>query len=155
MLGAEDAVSNTTVDMSLSSARVRYGLALDDNSEMSHAALTTDLNGANQPMEGTTMAHVTHFRIKAKPGEREAVLALFDKWQAERKPTATGFVRSMIASNLDDPDELMASVMFDTKEQYDANSSTPEQGAWYQELRSHLVADPDWFNGKVERDLSD
>ena len=122
---------------------------------MSHAALATDLNGKRfELMEATTMAHVTHFRIKAKPGEREAVLALFDKWQAERQPTATGYVRSIISSNLDDPDELMAGVMFDTKENYDANSSTPEQGAWYQELRSHLVADPDWFNGKVERDFS-
>ena len=101
------------------------------------------------------MAQITHFRIKAKPGERDAVLALFDKWQAKLRPQATGYVRSVITSNLDNPDELMAGVMFDSKENYDANSSTPEQGAWYEELRSHLVADPDWFNGNLERDYSD
>ena len=99
------------------------------------------------------MAHVTHFRMKAKPGEREAVLAAFDRWQAERRPEATGYVRSVITSNVDDPDELMAGVMFDTRENYDANSSRPGQGAWYEELRSHLVADPDWFNGTMERDF--
>ncbi len=101
------------------------------------------------------MAHITHFRIKAKPGERDAVLALFDKWQAKLRPQATGYVRSVITSNLDDPDELMAGVMFDTKENYDANSSAPQQGEWYEELRSHLVTDPDWFNGKIERDFLD
>lgn len=100
------------------------------------------------------MAHVTHFRMKAKPGEREAVLAMFDKWQSDRQAKATGYVRSILTSNLDDPDELMAGVMFDTKENYDKNSSDPEQGAWYQELRSHLAADPDWFNGKLEREFS-
>ena len=104
-------------------------------------------------MEGPKMAHVTRFRIKATPGEREAVLAHFDRWQAERKPTATGYVRSVITSNLDDPDELMVGIMFDTKEHFDASSGAPEQGAWYQELRSQLVADPDAFNGKVERDF--
>jgi hypothetical protein len=44
--------------------------------------------------------------------------------------------------------------MFDSKESYDANSSDSGQGAWYQELRAHLVTDPDWFDGKLGRDFS-
>ena len=97
------------------------------------------------------MPHVTFFKIKAKPGERQAVIDNFDRWQAERRPKATGFVRSVLASNLSDPDEFMAGAMFDTKEHYDANSNDPEQGKWYEELRSHLVADPEWFDGTIER----
>ncbi len=98
------------------------------------------------------MAHVTLFRMKSKPGEHEAVIDIFDHWQRERMPKVKGFVRSVIVSNLRDPDELIAEVMFDSKANYDANSNNPEQSSWYQDLRSHLVADPDWFDGKLERE---
>jgi hypothetical protein len=100
------------------------------------------------------MAHVTHFKLRAKPGERDKVIGMFDRWQDERRPKAKGFVRSILTSSLSDPDELMAGVMFDSKANYDANSNDPGQGAWYQELRSHLAADPEWFDGKLEREYS-
>jgi len=98
------------------------------------------------------MAHVTLFRMKAKPSEGEAVINMFDRWQRGRMPKVKGFVRSVIISNLSDPDEFMAEVMFESKETYEANSDHPEQSAWYLELRSHLVSDPDWFDGKLERE---
>ena len=100
------------------------------------------------------MAHVTHIRIKAKPGDRDAVIGMFDRWQSERRPKVKGYVRSILTSNLNDPDEFMVGVMFDSNENYDANSNDPEQGTWYQELRAHLAADPDWFDGKLEREFS-
>jgi quinol monooxygenase YgiN len=100
------------------------------------------------------MPHVTHFRIRAKAGERDAVIAMFDRWQKERQPKAKGYVRSILTSSLKDSNEFMAGVMFDSKENYDANSNDPEQGAWYQDLRSHLAADPDWFDGRLEREFS-
>ena len=97
------------------------------------------------------MPHVTFFRIKAKPGERDAVIENFNRWSKERRPQVKGFVRSVLASSISDPDEFMAGAMFDTKESYDANSNDPEQGKWYEELRSHLVADPEWFDANVEQ----
>ena len=96
------------------------------------------------------MPHVTHFRFKAKPGERQAVIDLFERFSRERSPQVTGFVRSILTSGLNDPDEFMAAAMFDTTEHYNANSNDPAQGAWYEELRSHLSADPDWFDGQLE-----
>ncbi len=98
------------------------------------------------------MPHVTHFRFKAKPGERQAVIDSFERWERERKPKVKGFVHSIMTSNVKDPDEFMVGVMFDTTENYNANSNDPEQGAWFQELRSHLNADPDWFDGQLERE---
>ncbi len=98
------------------------------------------------------MPHVTNFRFKAKPGERQAVIDSFDRWDRERRPKVKGFVRSVMTANIKDPDEFMVGVMFDTTESYNANSNDPEQGAWFQELRSHLVADPDWFDGTLERE---
>jgi hypothetical protein len=64
------------------------------------------------------------------------------------------YVRSILTSNLKNPDEFMAGVMFDSKESYDANSNDPDQGAWFKDLRSHLAADPEWFDGKLEREFS-
>ena len=49
-----------------------------------------------------------------------------------------------------DPGGFIAAAMFDTKENDDANSNDPEQGAWFEELCSHLASDPDWFDGKLE-----
>lgn len=100
------------------------------------------------------MPHVTTFKFKAKPGERQAVLDSFKRFQDERAPTVNGLLRSVVYSNLDDPDEIMAGVMFDSTENYNANSNSPETNAWYEEFRSHLVADPEWFNGNLELQYS-
>jgi hypothetical protein len=32
------------------------------------------------------------------------------------------------------------------------NSNRPEQDAWFRELRANLVADPEWFDGTLERE---
>ena len=100
------------------------------------------------------MAHVTHFKLRAKPGERDDVIGMFDRWQSERQPRAKGYVRSILTSSLTDSSEFMAGVMFDSKASYDANSNDPAQHKWYQELRSHLAADPEWFDGTLEREFS-
>ena len=96
------------------------------------------------------MPHVTYFRFKAKPGEHDAVVDTFQRWAKERSPKAKGFIRSVLTSGLQNPDEFIAAAMFDTTENYNANSNDPETNNWFQQLRSHLVADPDWFDGKLE-----
>lgn len=98
------------------------------------------------------MAHVTFFRFKAQPGKRQQVIDQFNAWERDHKDRATGFERSILVSNNDDPDEFMAGVRFDSTASYDANSAREEQGAWFQELRANLVADPEWFNGTLERE---
>lgn len=98
------------------------------------------------------MARVTFFRFKALPGKRQAVIDQFARWESEQKPKATGFERSVLVSNNDDSDEFIAGVRFDTAEHYDANSQRPGQGEWFGELRANLAADPEWFNGTLERE---
>jgi quinol monooxygenase YgiN len=95
--------------------------------------------------------HVTTFRFRAKPGERQAVIDMFDRWFRDRRPEAAGFVRADLSSNVNDPDEFMSAACFADRETYDRNSEDPEQQKWFEELRSHLVADPDWFDGTLER----
>jgi quinol monooxygenase YgiN len=55
-----------------------------------------------------------------------------------------------VCSNVNDPDEFMAYAMFADKKTYDANSNAPEQQEWYEQLRSHLAEDPEWFDGTLE-----
>jgi quinol monooxygenase YgiN len=95
--------------------------------------------------------HVTHFKMRAKPGERQHVIDLFERWFRDRRPEARGFVRADLSSNINDRDEFMAAACFADKKTYDANSNDPEQTAWFEELRSHLVADPEWFDGTLEK----
>ncbi len=98
--------------------------------------------------------HVTLFRMKAQAGKRQAVIDQFAKWEREHKATVRGFRHSLLLANNDDPDELMAAVRFDSTESYNANSDRAEQGAWFQELRALLAADPDWFNGTLAREAA-
>lgn len=95
--------------------------------------------------------HMTIFKIRAKPGERQKVIDHFDRWLRDRRPEADGFVRVVLCSNVNDEDEFMSYAMFADKKTYDENSNDPVQHAWYEELRSYLVADPEWFDATVER----
>ena len=96
------------------------------------------------------MAHVTSMRFRAKPSERGSVINDFQRWEREHKARAKGFVRALLVSSYEDLDEFSAIVVFETKETYDANSDSPEQSAWYEEFRQHIVEDPEWFNGNLE-----
>jgi quinol monooxygenase YgiN len=97
--------------------------------------------------------HVTFFRMKALPGKRQEALDLFAKWEREQKSSAEGFVRSVLVTSNEDPDELMAGVRFDSNASYAANSDRAEQGEWFGELRALLAADPEWFNGTLTREV--
>jgi quinol monooxygenase YgiN len=94
--------------------------------------------------------HMTHFRMRAKPGERQKVIDHFDHWARDRRHEAGGFVRVVLCSHCDDPDDFMAYAMFADKKTYDANSAHPSQRKWYETLRTYLVDDPEWFDGTVE-----
>jgi quinol monooxygenase YgiN len=89
--------------------------------------------------------------MTARPECRQKVLDHFDKWMRDRRPDAAGFVRVVLCSNVADSNEFMSYAMFADKKTYDENSNDPEQHAWYTELRSFLVADPEWFDGTLER----
>lgn len=94
--------------------------------------------------------HMTHFRMTAKPGERQKVIDHFDRWMRDRRPDVAGFVRAVLCSSVNNGDEFMAYAMFADKKTYDENSNDPEQAAWYEQLRSYLTTDPEWFDGTLE-----
>ena len=96
--------------------------------------------------------HITFFRMKAQPGKRQAVIDHFMR-DEEQTREAPGFVRAIVVTSSEAPDEVMAGVRFDSAENYNANSNDPRTDAWYRELRTMLASDPEWFNGTLAREL--
>ena len=93
--------------------------------------------------------HVSFFRGKALPGKRQAVIDQMAKWEREQKPKAKGFLGSVMAFGNDDTEAFMGTVRWDNTENYFANSSRPEQDAWYQELVQHVDGEINWFDATL------
>lgn len=91
--------------------------------------------------------HISVFQLKAQPGQRQAVMDHFEKWDREQKSEATGFLMSWMITKNDSVDELLGGVHFDTTENYFANAARPEQDAWYRELLALTDGEPVWFDG--------
>ena len=96
--------------------------------------------------------HVSFFRARTLPGKAQATIDLMNKWQAEQKSAAKGWIRTYLAAANDDPDSLMGVIVWDNTDNYVANANRPEQDAWYQQLRSNLASDPEWFDGHLLKD---
>lgn len=87
--------------------------------------------------------------LKPKQGEERNVVESMDRWWRERRPVVRGAISSTLYRNESNPSELIMSVVFDSKEDYQANADDPEQDRWYQQLRSKLESDPRWMDGEV------
>jgi quinol monooxygenase YgiN len=98
------------------------------------------------------MAHVTLFRFKTLPGRRQALLDQFEKWEREQQSKAIGHEQTILVASNNDANEFMGVVRWDNTANYMKNANRPEQDAWFRELRSNLVSDPEWFDGTLERE---
>src|SRR4051812_16666553 len=87
--------------------------------------------------------------FKVQPGSEDAAAAHFNNWWTERAPKVKGAISGSVHRNGGNPSEFILSVVFDSKESYDANAADPEQDKWYQSLRALLSADPRWMDGDV------
>jgi len=87
--------------------------------------------------------------LKPRAGTEAQVTALFDQWWAERAPRVKGAVSSTLYRNLNNPAELMLAVVFDSRENYEANANDPAQGEWYGKLAALLEGEPRWIDGDV------
>lgn len=83
-------------------------------------------------------------RMKVKPGELEQlqkVLASDVKADGEM---------AIYTYQLDaDPNELIISVVFKDKKSYFDNADDPKTDEWFQAVRAHLEADPEWNDGEI------
>lgn len=90
---------------------------------------------------------VANMRVKA--GQEDALRDWMVRWDKERAPTINGPVASYVYRMDNDSQDLILTVVFKDKASYVANAEDPEQDRWYQALRQHLEADPEWHDGEV------
>jgi quinol monooxygenase YgiN len=89
------------------------------------------------------------FRLRPKPGQDQAMIALMERWGRERRPKVEGFVSAEVYRSEAHPGEYLNTVVFTSREAYMKNADDPEQDAWYRELRALLESDPEWEDGEV------
>ncbi len=69
--------------------------------------------------------------------------------QRQMQQKIPGHVATYVYRSDSEPNELLLSVLFESRAAYVANAESPEQDARYRELRDLLVADPEWHDGEV------
>jgi quinol monooxygenase YgiN len=89
------------------------------------------------------------FRLRPRPDQEQAMLALMERWRRERRPKVEGFVTAQVYRSERHLGEFLNTVVFTSREAYLKNANDPEQDAWYQQLRPLLEADPEWEDGEV------
>jgi quinol monooxygenase YgiN len=90
----------------------------------------------------------TIFRMKVTPGKERELLAIFQKWELERKPKVAGAIASLVLKSDKVPDQFLGVAVFRDQESYTANAKDPEQDKWYSQLRLLLQSDPEWNDGE-------
>jgi len=88
-------------------------------------------------------------RMRIKPGHEQALMNMQNEWNETRGPAAKGAVAAYVFKSDRDAEEGTLVAIFRDRESYFANAQDPAQDAWYQEMRSHLQADPEWVDGEV------
>ena len=83
-------------------------------------------------------------KLNVKPGAVEKLTDLMVN--QDREP---GLASYYIYQTDADENELYVAVLFESKEAYVANATSPEQEQRYKEYRVLLTKDPEWYDGKV------
>lgn len=84
-------------------------------------------------------------KLRLKPGAETLLLA----WSPALAGNIKGHVSSTIYRSTEDPLIVWLSVVFEDEESYRANAASPEQHRRWQQMRSVLEEDPQWFDGNV------
>ncbi|HEX6799042.1 MAG TPA: antibiotic biosynthesis monooxygenase [Ktedonobacterales bacterium] len=93
---------------------------------------------------------VTVYTFHARQGGEDAVIALFDEWQRERRQAARGFVSGELLRDARDPANFIALASFESEHALRALAETPEQDAWYRKLVALTEHEPIFTDCEVE-----
>ena len=83
-------------------------------------------------------------RVKIDPAKLEELIAL-----GRRIGVAPGQIAHYVYQMDANPGELFLVVVFESREAYWANAQSPDQNQRYQEMRSLMLADPEWHDGEI------
>ena len=87
-------------------------------------------------------------RMKVKPGELEQLQKALSDW-GDQDPKAVGAIATHVYQLDADQNELIMAVLFRDRDSYFANADDPKTDEWFQRVRAHLEADPEWNDGEI------
>ena len=85
-------------------------------------------------------------RLRVKPGTEAELMALSNDPAYTQVP---GWVSTCVYRMDSDPNEFFLTVVFESKEAYFANATSPEQNERFLQLRALMASDPEWHDGEV------
>jgi|SRR5579859_5246658 len=93
---------------------------------------------------------VTVYSYRAKAGQEEAIIALFDEWEHDRLPRAKGFVSGELLRDIRDARSFITLARFESAEAARAAADAPEQDAWYRRLVNLTEQEPVFTDCDIE-----
>lgn len=82
--------------------------------------------------------------IEAKAADADTLDRLFDRWQSELAPGATGWLGA--TGGTTDDGRFVVAARFESAEAAQANSARPEQGAWWSEVEKCFDGAPSFLD---------
>jgi hypothetical protein len=90
-------------------------------------------------------------RMQVLPGHEAELNAMGETFQQDRAGQVDGFVVSYLLTPDKGGDERLLFAIFRDREAYWKNAEDPAQDAFYQKMRAHLAADPEWTDGEIQQ----
>lgn len=84
----------------------------------------------------------TMFTLVARPGNENAILALFEEWRYDLNPASTGFVASEVWRVIRNPRSFVSIARFENEAALRAVASRPAQDGWYRRLVALTEREP-------------
>ena len=93
---------------------------------------------------------VTVFSYRAKSGQEQAVIALYDEWERDLLPRMKGFVSGELLRDLRDARSFISVARFESAEAANAVADAPAQDAWYRRLVALTEQEPVFTDCDIE-----
>jgi hypothetical protein len=89
--------------------------------------------------------------VQAKTKDKAGVKEMWDRWNREVKPAATGYLGA--TGGVTENGDLLVIARFDSAEAAERNNNIPEQQQWYSEFEKYIEGEPSFTNySNVELD---
>jgi hypothetical protein len=82
--------------------------------------------------------------VQAKTTDKAGVKEMWDRWNREVKPTATGYLGA--TGGVTENGDLLVIARFESAEAAERNNSIPEQQQWYSEFEKYIEGEPSFTN---------
>lgn len=90
-------------------------------------------------------------RLSVKPDRWDDLLAIYDEWDRESRPTTPGAMGGYLYRLETNPNAAIMCVVFEDKKTYLANANDPATDTWFERFRECLTDDPEWMDGTIIR----